>query len=119
MRLRHDAHRVGEGLIEDRAVVRLTGRDIAPGECIEVVPLPRTGHGTPSQAGLQGGPGRGDGLFEHRCIDVRPVGERLAPVGHSAVGIQLGGGAERPDGLLVVEVEQQQQALVKIPLGLR
>ena len=38
---------------------------------------------------------------------VRPAGERDAPVGHGAVGVEGGGVPERPDRLVVVEREQE------------
>ena len=68
---------------------------------------------------LDGFPGRRNGLFALRGVDVRPEGERCAGVADAAGGVQGGGGTEGTHGFRVVEAECQGQRLVEVALRLR
>src|SRR5262245_22316132 len=71
------------------------------------------GHGE-----LQRGP-RPSGIVRvHRLIDMRPEGVSHTPVCHRAVGGEIGGGAEGTDGFLMIEAEEQAQALIEVTLSL-
>jgi hypothetical protein len=112
---RHLAHCVGVGQVKRRAIFRrLPG--VTFRQRVNERLFLRAGLWLEGDRALHRFPRGLHGFGKHRRVDVRPVRVGDAPVRHGAIGIELRRRRERADGLAVVEVVEQRQALVEVTL---
>src|SRR6185295_14707046 len=112
------AHRFRIGVVEVSAIRFGVGR-VAFGQGIDPIALRSRRVAPESLRILNGLPGRLDGIFGHRKIDVWAERECHAPPAHRAMGIEPGSFAKRADCLRMVEAEAKLYSLVEQKLSAR
>lgn len=111
-----EAHAIGESEVEVGAILDMVGL-VTGGEGVDVGLFSWGDLGFEREGVLEGGPGAGVILFVHGTVDMGAGGEGDAPVGHGALGIELGGGFEGADGFAMIEGEGEGEALVEVALS--